>query len=343
MTAASIAEEPQAAASRLDSAHGALLGLALGDALGMPTQSMSPTEIAEDYGSIERLVDAGPRQRIAHGMRAGSITDDTEQALLLAQLLIDGDGHVDERAFASALINWERAMEAKGSLDLLGPSTKQAVQRILDGVPASESGRFGSTNGAAMRVAPIGIAVVPDDLDAFVDAVVEASAVTHNTSLGIASASAIGAAVSAGIQGGSIQDAVDTALAAARVGERRGHWVAGGSIAARGAWARDLLRATPVSEHATVLRDVIGTSVASQESVVATLALVAVSTDPWQTLCIAAELGGDTDTIAAMAGAVLGAVHGTELWPADAIECVNSVNSLDLVPIARQLLELRVR
>ncbi len=337
------ADEQQAAASRLDRAHGALLGLALGDALGMPTQSMSPKEIADDYGTITRLIDAGPRQRIAHGMQAGSITDDTEQALLLAQLLIDGDGHVDERAFASALIDWERSMQAKGSLDLLGPSTKQAVQRILEGVPASESGRFGSTNGAAMRVAPIGIAVPPDNLDAFVDAVVEASAVTHNTSLGIASASAIGAAVSVGVHGGNIQDAVDTAFAAARIGEQRGHWVAGGSIAARGAWARELLGGTPVREHPTVLREIIGTSVASQESVVATLALVSVSTDPWQTLCTAAELGGDTDTIAAMAGAVLGACGGTEPWPSDAVDSVISINSLELEPIARQLLELRVR
>lgn len=326
---------------KLDRAHGALLGLALGDALGMPTQSMSPREIAEDYGPIDRLVAAGPRQRIAHGMPAGSITDDTEQALLLAGLLAEGGGRIDERAFAVALIEWERVMEAKGSLDLLGPSTKQAVQRILDGVPASESGRFGSTNGAAMRVAPIGVATPVDDLDAFVDVVVSASAVTHNTTLGIASAAAIGAAVSVGVAGGSRHEAVDTALAAARLGEQRGHWVAGGSIAARAEWAIGLLSGATAQQHPILIRELIGTSVASQESVVAALALIAVSEEPWQTICVAAGLGGDTDTIAAMAGAVLGAVHGTSAWPADAVDTVVSVNSLRLIPVARELLALR--
>ena len=329
------------ATTRLDRAHGALLGLALSDALGMPTQSMSPAEIAEDYGTIDGLIAAGPRQRIAHGMPAGSITDDTEQALLLARLLIDGDGRLDQHAFAAALIAWEREMEAKGSLDLLGPSTKAAVQRILDGVPASESGRFGSTNGAAMRIAPVGIATSVSDLDAFVDAVVEASAVSHNTTLGIASAAAIGAAVSAGVDGGTLSDAVEAALAAARIGERRGHWVAGGSIAARAEQAIELLAGAAPSEHAHLLREVIGTSVASQESVVATIALLATASDPWQVLLLAAGLGGDTDTIAAMAGAVLGAVHGAAAWPVDAVETVLAVNDLHLEPVAHDLLGLR--
>lgn len=333
------AQKPSAL--RFERAHGALLGLAIGDALGMPTQSMSPTEIAEDYGTIENFIDAGPRQRIAHGMRAGMITDDTEQALLLAQLLIDGDGHLDQHGFAQALIDWERAMTEKGSLDLLGPSTKAALQRLIDGVPASETGRYGTTNGAAMRIAPVGIATPIVDLDRFVDAVVAASAITHNTSIGISGAAAIGAAVSAGIDTGSTERAMDAALAAARIGERRGHWMAGGSIATRAEWAIKELQCTSVSDRPRLLRDLVGTSVASQESVVAALTLVAVSDDPWQTLTMAAALGGDTDTIAAMAGAVLGAVHGRAVWRADTVAAVVTVNHLDLAPIAHGLLALR--
>lgn len=326
-----------------DAAYGSLLGLAIGDALGMPTQSMSPTEITEDYGSIDGFVAAGPRQRIAHGMPAGTITDDTEQTLLLARLLIEGGGSLDQQGFARALIVWERAMEAKGSLDLLGPSTKAAVQRILDGVPASEAGRYGATNGAAMRITPIGITTSVDDLESFVDAVVSASAVTHNTTIGIAAAAAVGAAVSVGVAGGSQEDAVATAIEAARLGERRGHWTAGGSIAERTAWAADLLRRSRPSERAGLLRDLVGTSVASQESVVAALALVAASDDPWRTLTLAASLGGDTDTIAAIAGAVLGAVHGTRALPQDAVSTLLSVNELDLAAVARDLLKLRAR
>jgi ADP-ribosylglycohydrolase len=322
-------------------ARGALYGLALGDALGMPTQSMSRAEIGEDYGTITALVAAGPRQRIAAGMPAGSVTDDTEQAVLLAQLLIDGNGSFDALSFANRLMDWEREMEERGSLDLLGPSTKAAVQRLTEGASVSESGRFGSTNGAAMRIAPVGIAFDTTELPAFVDAVARASEVTHNTTLGIGSAAAIGAAVSAGVGGASLTEALEVACVAAEEGERRGHWIAGGSIAARARWAIGYLAGIPRTQHPDAVARVIGTSVASQESVVAALAIASVSDNAWDTLCLAANVGGDTDTIAAMAGAVLGAVHGIGVWPAAAVHTLTTVNDLNLDALADDLLALR--
>ncbi len=69
---------------RFSRAYGALAGLALGDALGMPTQAMSPEQIRAVYGRITGLVDGDASQPYAPGMSAGSTTDDTEQALLVA-------------------------------------------------------------------------------------------------------------------------------------------------------------------------------------------------------------------------------------------------------------------
>jgi ADP-ribosylglycohydrolase len=329
---------PSALAER---ALASLRGLAIGDALGMPTQSMSRAQIAADHGRITAFVDAGPHQRIAAGMRAGTVTDDTEQALLLARLLVDGRGRVDPREFADRLVAWERQMEARGSLDLLGPSTKAAVTRILAGVPVSESGTTGTTNGAAMRIAPVGIATPVDDLPALVDAVVDASAVTHNTGLGIAGASAIAAAVSAGVAGATVDEALGVAVEAARRGVGRGAWGAGGDIAARVDWARSWLGRLPADARLDAIAEVVGTSVASQESVVAALALVATSPDPWTAVCDAASIGGDTATVAAMAGAVLGAVHGASAWPASAVDTVTRVNALDLPPLVDGLLAIR--
>ncbi|MGO4300643.1 ADP-ribosylglycohydrolase family protein [Leifsonia sp. RAF41] len=331
----------------------ALQGLALGDALGMPTQSLSRERIAADHGRIRSLVGAGPHQQIAAGMPAGSVTDDTEQAVMLARLIIDGDGVVQPGAFAAALLAWEHTMEARGSLDLLGPSTRAALQRLQDGMPPEEAGRFGATNGAAMRIAPVGIAVPVEPLGAFVDAVVSVSALTHNTGLGIASAAAVGAAVSAGIDGAETPEALDVAVAAAREGARRGHWVAGGDIAARLEWAIPALVEFAPREQDDFLARVVGTSVAAQESVVTALALVAVTVaggDPvhpepdaaWDTLCRAAGLGGDTDTIAAMTGAVLGAT-GAAQWPRTALDTVRRVNALDLEPLVDGLLRVRRR
>jgi ADP-ribosylglycohydrolase len=322
-------------------ALGAFTGLAIGDALGMPTQSMSRSQILQDYGPITGFVDAGPHQRIATGMPAGSITDDTEQAVLLAELLIDGNGRADAGEFASRLLIWEERMRARGSLDLLGPSTRAALDRLNAGESAGEAGRFGTTNGAAMRITPVGIAFDSSRLGAFVDVVAETSEVTHNTTLGIASAAAVGAAVSAGVSGATLAEAVEVAIAAAAEGATRGHWVAGGAIAERLRWARGYLLPLRAADRDDALERIIGTSVASQESVVAALALASVCDNPWETLCTAAGIGGDTDTIAAMTGAVLGAVHGNEVWPQGERDTLRRVNDLQLEPLVDRLLQLR--
>ncbi|MGW0522679.1 ADP-ribosylglycohydrolase family protein [Crossiella sp. NPDC003009] len=325
-------------------ARGALAGLALGDALGMPTQSMSPAAIAGCYGRITGLVDAVAAQPIAPGMPAGSVTDDTEQALLLARLLIEGQGQVEPREFGEALLAWEAVMIRRGSADLLGPSTKLALERLARGEPPTETGRDGTTNGAAMRVAPVGIAVPPDDLDRLADAVAETAMVTHGTSTGLAAAVAVAATVSAGVAGSSLSEALDLGEQGAQRGARRGRWVAGGEIAARIRWARGWVRGIAREDLAAAIGTVIGTSVAAQESVVAAFALAeALGERPLEALLLAANLGGDTDTVAAICGALLGACHGSEALPADLLARVLRVNALTLDPLVHGLLALRGR
>jgi len=321
-------------------ALGAFYGLAIGDALGMPTQSMSRAAIARAYGPISGFVDAVAEQPIAPGMPAGSITDDTEQAVLVARLAIDGGGRIDAHAFAAALREWEADMIRRGSLDLLGPSTRRALDRLDAGAGAEEAGRDGATNGAAMRITPIGIATPLGE--GFLDAVVAASRVTHNTGLGIAAAAAVAAAVSSGVDGADLKTSLDEAEQAAAEGVLRGHWIAGGDIAARIAWARAWVRGLGRAGLADALTQVIGTSVAAQESVVAAFALAEIlGDDPVAALTLAAEIGGDTDTVAAVCGAILGAHHGISGLPAHLVDKVRAVNRLELAVIVDGLLQVR--
>jgi ADP-ribosylglycohydrolase len=326
-----------------DSALGALAGLAVGDALGMPTQAMRRADILADYGPITGLTAAGPRQVIAAGRPAGAVTDDTEQALLLARLLIAGEGRIDPLGFAGALVDWEQAMAAKGSLDLLGPSTRAALGALAAGTPPAEAGRSGATNGAAMRIAPVGVATPPEPLAALVDAVVAASMVTHNTSIGLAAAAAVGAAVSAGIAGASRADCIELAIAAAGLAAGRGHWVAGGQVGPRIAWVTSYLARVPPEAWADELDTVVGTSVAAQESVVAAFGILAVARSAWDGVCLAASAGGDTDTMGAIVGSMAGAIDGVSAWPPDTVRRVEAVNDLDLAPTAAALLRLRAR
>jgi ADP-ribosylglycohydrolase len=140
------------AASVQSRARGSLLGLAIGDALGMPTQYMPRALIAARYGILDHFEPAPDDNPISRGMPAGRVTDDTDQAVILGELLVAGCGYVDPRRFADELLAWETRMIAAGSADLLGPSTRGALTLIAKGMPTDETGRYGATNGAAMRV-----------------------------------------------------------------------------------------------------------------------------------------------------------------------------------------------
>jgi ADP-ribosylglycohydrolase len=319
-----------------------MYGLAIGDALGMPTQLMSREAIERRYGAIRGFEPADADHPLAAGMPAASVTDDTEQAFLVARLLIEGGGHVDGRHFASELVRWEDGMRARGSLDLLGPSTKRAVEAVLAGEPVEESGRFGTTNGAAMRVTPVGIAVPSGDAEVLVDRVVEVSRVSHNTGVALAAASAIAGVVSAGIDGADVSSAIEFAVVAARAGSRRGYWVAAAAVDARIRLALELADRGDTPASLGRLYGVIGTSLASQESVPAAFGILRLfPDDPWQACLAAASLGGDSDTVAAMVGAMGGAIYGADAFPLEARQRVAEVNSLDFESVVDGLLALR--
>lgn len=336
---------PPQPGSAADRAYGALLGLALGDALGMPTQGLSRRTIAARNGVLDGFV-AAQDNPISRGMPAARVTDDTEQALIVGRLLVDGGGALDPYALADALLAWQREMQERGSLDLLGPSTLRALAALQAGAPVEEAGRTGDTNGAAMRIAPVGIACPGEPLDRLVDAVEAASSLTHATGIALSGAAAVAAAVSAGLDGLSPASALQRAAVAARLGAERGAYAPGARVADRIEWATALARSAPDPAAVLDLVDrLVGTSLATQESVPAALAFVAAfPDDPWQACRHAASAGGDCDTIAAMAGAVAGALHGASSFPALAVDELLAVNpGLDLEPLSRELLAIRQR
>ena len=335
---------------RFSRAYGALAGLALGDALGMPTQAMSPAQIRAVYGRITGLVDGDASQPYAPGMPAGSVTDDTEQALLVASLLVRGRGSssgrvaLDAGEFAHALLAWEDSMIERGSLDLLGPSTKAALERVRAGEDPLSVGGAGTTNGAAMRVTPIGIAISTEDPQAFADAVWSSCQVTHATRQGFQSAALVAAAVSMGIDTPRSAASDMTALLWEAVSyvdslPERGAWTPDPDVVAATRRAMQLV-ANPASSSLECLVEQVGTSVASAQAIPMAFALLARDPSP-QALLDAANLGGDTDTIGAIAGAILGAALGVEVLPTDSLTMIEEVSHLGLQPIASKLLELR--
>ena len=335
---------------RFSRAYGALAGLALGDALGMPTQAMSPEQIHAVYGTIAGLVDGDASQPYAPGMPAGSVTDDTEQALLVASLLVRGRGTssgrvaLDAGEFAHALLAWEDSMIERGSLDLLGPSTKAALERVRAGEDPLSVGGAGTTNGAAMRVTPIGIAMSTTDPEAFADAVWSSCQVTHATRQGFQSAALVAAAVSMGIDAArsttpDLRSLLWKAVTYVDSLPERGAWTPDPDVVAATRRAMQLV-ANPASSSLECLVEQVGTSVASAQAIPMAFALLARDPSP-RALLDAANIGGDTDTIGAIAGAILGAALGFEVFVGRGLAQVELASHLDLPSVALELLELR--
>jgi ADP-ribosylglycohydrolase len=328
----------------LDRALGALYGLAAGDALGMPTQTLSRRRVVELFGALDGFRAGPPENEVSAGLPAGHVTDDTDQAVIVAELLVEGGGRVDPDAFAARLLAWQERIVAAGSGDLLGPSTLRALRLVAEGASAGTTGRWGDTNGAAMRVTPLGVAMPATDLDRLCASVGDLDRLTHDTTVANAGACAVAAVVSAGIDGATYTQAMPAGLLAAERGGRLGHHVAGADVRRRIGWALDLTRGATDDELLDLVDGLVGTSVATQESVPAAFAVAAAAPhDPWRATLLAARLGGDSDTIAAMAGAMVGACTGLSALPPAPVDTVRRVNGLRFETLASALLALRSR
>jgi len=303
---------------------------------------MSALAIMKEMGGIEGFRSAAAHHPIARGLPAGTITDDTQQTLLLAQILLQSYPHFDHQSWADSLMRWEKDIKEAGGYDLLGPSTKRALEAINRGVAPQEAGRYGDTNGAAMRIAPVGIACPLYPLKRLVARVHETCQATHNTQLAIASASAVAAAISAGIEGRDYIQATRIAIEAARLGKSQGFYSAGADVAARIEWACALVRDKERHQASDAIVDLVGTSLAAQESIPAAFAvLTVVKGDVWQAAVMSANLGGDTDTIGAIACAIAGACCGYHVFKEAPINKLRGFDIGKAEHLAHHLLSLR--
>lgn len=110
-------------------AYATLLGLAIGDALGMPSQTLTRTTIRDRYGQITDFVAPFPGHPVSHGLTAAQVTDDTEQTLLLADRLIADPNGFDDAGWAHDLLAWEARIRAKGLSDLLALPVRRQSRR----------------------------------------------------------------------------------------------------------------------------------------------------------------------------------------------------------------------
>jgi ADP-ribosyl-[dinitrogen reductase] hydrolase len=135
-----------------DRARGALVGLAVGDALGTTLEFRSPGT----FEPITDMVGGGP-----FGLEPGQWTDDTSMALCLAESLVESGGF-DPHDQLRRYVRWYREghHSVTGACFDIGTTTRAALERFerTGEAAATASGRFSAGNGSIMRLAPVPIA-----------------------------------------------------------------------------------------------------------------------------------------------------------------------------------------
>lgn len=106
---------------------------------------------------------------------------------MLADAIIECDGEINADVIGKHILNWALDFDAFNK-NVLGPTSKIALNAIRDGKPVSALENNGVTNGAAMRASPLGCLLPATRLEHFVEQVAQASSPTHKSDLAIAGA-----------------------------------------------------------------------------------------------------------------------------------------------------------
>lgn len=329
---------------------GCLSMVAIGDALGMPCHDMTIDEIRERFGGpVETFFPPFADTRVHRGLKAGQITDDTILTLAVAQAYIENDGCITPSLISISLLKgYKRAVEA-GNGTMFGPSTRKAMESIEAGNDpvknclSENHPMAGASNGAAMKIAPVGL-VHPGNIDAALHDAVDVCLPSHCTQTAIASACAIAAGVAEAMTDeADVFSVVQAALAGARkgalLGMEKGRTVPLPSVADRIELAVSLaLKAEDVGAADRSFADIIGTGLPAYESIPTAIGIfVAAEGDPQKCVIGGANVGYDTDTIASMAGALAGALKGFDAVPQTLYRDIKNVNGIELEKIASGL------
>lgn len=330
-----------------DKILGCILGAATGDAMGAATETRTMNMIKRDFGGWVKGMTAPPDDCFARGRPAGSVTDDFSLAYVTARLLAGCSGKVDASLARQALLDWADHPEF---LAFAGPTTRAAIQRLRgEEIPDPDDylacNNHRATNGAAMKIFGAGL-INPGNLEKTVRDAYTLSLPTHGNNTAISAACAVACAVSKAMEkSASLSDVIDAGLYGAAEGNRQA--VEQGLECAMPSVQKRILLAVkiggqglPWEEAMRELAEVIGSGLAAADSVPCVFGILAATQgNTMDAITMGVNIGNDTDTIASMAGAIAGALHGTRGIPAEYLQRIDRVNGFDLRALAGSIEE----
>lgn len=324
--------KPQTKAEKI---YAGLLVAGIGDALGAPTEQYSMDEIKATFGNglIDKFY-TPPKDTFAgvQGGKIAEVTDDASQMYYLAKALGAKGKAFTNKDWVECLISWKDTSPKAG---FMGPSTEGMINALKNGTDPTRFGliepsdrkatNVGVTNGAAMRVAPVGMCF-PGDVKTTAEYTLQTCLPSHDASVAIEAACAIAGGTAVAMTATTWQEVVDGcregAIAGRELAGKHARLEAGPRLQAR------MERAITIAEQSTDdwqfmewLEAEIGNSVLAAESVPCAVAMMVYTQgDPWRGMQLSATIGNDSDSIAAMYGAMAGVLNGYDSIPADIVE-----------------------
>ncbi|MCX5974289.1 MAG: ADP-ribosylglycohydrolase family protein [Coprothermobacterota bacterium] len=286
--------------------RGSLLGLALGDSLGMPAEYLSPAEACLLFADGIRLLPG-------RGLQAGQFTDDTLMSIYTLSSILQQKKIVPSD-IAARFVQWFNTDDLRE----IGNTTKEAIRRLKRNIPWDQSGIVGPSsagNGPAMRVLPVALWDIyhPERLrqDVF-----NCSIITHQNEEAVAGAMVIAFALQQALRG----ELKDLLLTVARI-------VKGTEVSAKLRQANELRKRRVSPQDAL---PILGTSGYAPETVASALYAFLFFPNSFRD-AISGPLivGGDTDTIAAICGALSGAFLGIKGLPPEWLAGLERKDELD--------------
>lgn len=348
-----------------DRVKGVVFGTAYGDALGAVVEKLSRDEIRETYGRVESTAtkwwkaDWPESERLGRMRGSGIITDDTLMTLALMNVYATERRHLDAYDLANEFVKEiafrpryipEFGREALILDRLFYPEKHIFNRHVLANCEPREGGYGNMVNcGAAMYISPVGVVNACNPKAAYDEAILFASG--HQVSYGLEAAGVLASCVAKAFEPGvTVEQIVETALQYAKDGTKRAiEALSELALTLRAQkddkdgivqqFHRAIAPFSPMGDDVSRHIDKVGVPsnhytpsrlFSIEELPIALAYIVLHEGDFLEAMKDGVSSGRDTDSIGVMIGAILGAMQGVQVIPAEEIAVIEKVNKQNI-------------
>lgn len=293
-----------------DKVRGMMLGVAIGDQLGMPAETYTSNEIQRRFGKIMEYRDPDPDHKWFGGLKS-RWTDDTQLTLVVAESLI-AKKCIDMDDLAARHI----AALKEGDLGW-GKNTRESVKKLAVGIDWSKSGSYpGLGNGVAMKVAPLAICTYfSTSHSKNINNISSVALMTHANDMAAESALAQVCAVGHCLNSTALGFLRDLFVLIVTIGSKRKNESVGNITTLR--MRLEAFRALKIEKLRAEEKSKLfgGANSEVHNSLPFCYSMFLENPTSIETLYDTVNAGGDTDTNGSIVGALLGALNGTKIFP----------------------------